>query len=181
MAPGVHGRDAGQSVWRLSDTYSRGQIHKAIRSSPLLCLASCLDPSTDMILTTKLLKQKSRMRADQAEHKESFRPGLSQQGGIGHGGCRCCPRGCLRTHASNDRRENNSGRGRATETGVSWNTEYARTDQYLWTSLLVLCYCLRPLVQKWCDQGFCVDIDCNPWKHGHTRTISFWQLEVPGN
>ena len=28
--------------------------------------------------------------------------------------------------------------------------------------VLVLCHCLGTLVQKWCDQGFCVDIDGKP-------------------
>ena len=34
---------------------------------------------------------------------------------------------------------------------------------------LALCNCLGPLAQKWCDQGFRVDIDGNPWQLGHAR------------
>ena len=76
LSPGVPGCDVGQSYsacWRLA---ALDKIHNAIRSSPLLCFASCPGRQcADMILPAKLLMETSRMwpdttRPDQVMHKE---------------------------------------------------------------------------------------------------------------
>ena len=47
--------------------------------------------------------------------------------------------------------------------------------------VLVPCLSSGPLVQKWCDQGFCVDIEASLWQLGLLQMTFFWQLEPPGN
>ena len=65
LSPGVLGCDVGQSYsafWRLT---ALDKIHNAIRSSPLLCFASCPGRQcADMILPAKLLMETSRMWPD---------------------------------------------------------------------------------------------------------------------
>ena len=48
--------------------------------------------------------------------------------------------------------------------------------------VLMLCFCLGQLIQRWCDQEvLCGTSAANHWQHADTRIIHSWEPEPPGS
>ena len=154
---GVLGRDAGESLWCLFVTYSLGQNPQ---SHPFLTAdVLCVVP------WTPVRRHDPHHEADSYEKSRMSTELYRSQGGHWH----WRHAGVPPETALGLMRQMTGAKimpvvgGRCCQRRSSWNVGCARADRSLWTSLvLVLCHCLGPLVQKWCDQGFCVDVDGNP-------------------